>query len=547
MKTYPVDWQSLTLRQKIGQTMIMLPNRKLELELGGGSLTTFFRRYPVSGFFMGWKLFDGVDPSQWVPHIRQSVNEYQAASELPLLFQEDYEFGLNMPGATQLPYLMSVGAANSDELAYKYGMHLAREARSVGVRWVLHPVADLQMNPQNPIANVRAIADDASRAYRLLSKQIAGLQEQGVAATIKHFPGDGVDSRDQHLCTTCNILSWDDWMQTFGTLYKKLIEEGVMAIMPGHITLPAYQQRKQEYLDGLHPPATLSKALLTDLLKGELGFGGVIVSDAMIMAGFRGWYANQMEAEIQSFLAGVDMMLWPSYEYMDEVERRIVEGSIPMERLNDAVARIWAMKQKLGLLDPEVSLTVPMSEQQQQDMQADIQQLADLSVTLVRDRKQQLPLRREKGNKVLLLAIVPQSRKGGDGGFAKLNQMKKAFEQRGFEAHLAHNLLYETNYWQTDIHEQYDHIVVLLLRAPHQPFGPLLYWDDEAQSVWGVNAIPKDKVVVVSLGSPYLVNTYFERVHACVNAYSYDSFTQEAVVRLLLGEIEPNGQSPVMI
>jgi beta-N-acetylhexosaminidase len=166
-------------------------------------------------------------------------------------------------------------------------------------------------------------------------------------------------------------------------------------------------------------------------------------------------------------------------------------------------------------------------------------------VTLVRDRKQQLPLRKEKGSKVLLLAIVPQSRKGGDGGFAKLNQMKKAFEQRGFEAHLAHNLLYETNYWQTDIHEQYDHIVVLLLRAPHQPFGPLLYWDDEAQSVWGINAIPKEKVVVVSLGSPYLVNTYFERVHACLNAYSYDPFTQEAVVRVLLGETAAKGNSPV--
>jgi len=141
------------------------------------------------------------------------------------------------------------------------------------------------------------------KAIRLLSRQIRGLQDNGVAATIKHFPGDGVDYRDQHLLTTSNSLPFEIWKQYHGKVFKALIDSGVAAIMPGHITLPSWQEEK---IDDHFLPATLSKELLTNLLKGELGFNGVIVSDAMVMGGFRGWYDNQLEGEIQSFLAGVD-------------------------------------------------------------------------------------------------------------------------------------------------------------------------------------------------------------------------------------------------
>jgi beta-N-acetylhexosaminidase len=545
--THITDWQQLTLRQKIGQTMIMLPNRKLELELGGGSLERYFERYPVSGYFMGWKLFDGVPKAQWAEHVRASARGYQAASALPLLFQEDYEGGVTLEGMTPMPMLMGLGAANSPELAYAYGKHNAREAWSVGVRWVLNPLADINLNPQNPIVNTRSISDDPERAVRLLTRQIAGIQENGAAATAKHFPGDGADGRDQHLCTTCNPLSMSDWWRTYGKVFQSVIDAGVMAIMPGHITLPAYQKLKNETLDGFHPPATLSKALLTDLLKGEMGFNGVIVSDAMMMGGFRGWYPTQMEGEIQSFLAGVDAMLWPSYEFMDEVERRIGNGTIPMARLDDAVARVWEMKRKLGLLSSERLLVRDLSAAEKQEATADSLHITEQAVTLVRDRKHALPLDPTKDRKILLVGIVPTSRKGGDGGFSRLNHMKTELESRGFTVDLQHNILYETDYWQSDLTERYDRIIVIPIRSMHQPYGPLLFWDDEAQSVWGVNAMPKEKIIVVGMGSPYLVNEYFERVHTCINAYSYDESTQTAVVRALLGEIPFAGDSPVSL
>ena len=541
------DWRQLTLRQKIGQTMIMLPNRKLELELGGGSLERYFERYPVSGYFMGWKLFDGVPKEQWANHVRKSVREYQAASALPLLFQEDYEAGVNLPGMTPMPMLMSVGAANSAQLAYAYGKHNAKEAWSVGVRWVLNPIVDLNLNPMDPLIGTRAISSDSERAVRLLTRQIAGIQENGAAATAKTFPGDGADHRDQHLCTTCNPLPMPDWWRTYGKVFQAVIDAGVMAIMPGHFTLPAYQKVKDEYLDGFHPPATLSKALLTDLLKGEMGFQGVIVSDAMMMGGFRGWYPTQLEGEIQSFRAGMDAMLWPAYEFMDEAEARINRGDIPLARLDDAVSRVWELKRKLGLLDPERLLVRDMTSAERQAAAADSRRITERAITLVRDRNHALPLDPARDKKILVVGVVPQSRKGGDGGFARLGHFKQELEDRGFTVDLQHNILYETDYWQSDISERYDRIIVLAIRHMHQPYGPLLFWDDEAQSVWGINAMSKDKIIVIGMGSPYLINEYFERVHTCLNAYSYDESTQSAVVRALMGEIPLVGDSPVSL
>lgn len=276
-------------------------------------------------------------------------------------------------------------------------------------------------------------------------------------------------------------------------------------------------------------------------------FRGVIVSDAMLMGGFRGYYDDQVEGEIQGFLAGMDVLLWPSYEFVDETESRIKRGEIPMARLDDAVSRVWEMKRKLKLFNLEPVLIRDMSSAEKAEAQADSRRITGQSLTFVRDRKHTLPLDPAKDKKILLLAIVPQSRKGGDGGLSRLNHMKRDLEVRGLSVNLQHNLLYETDYWQTDLHRRYDRIIVILIRQSHQPFGPLLFWDDEAQSIWGINAMPKDKIIVVSMGDPRLINESFERVHTCIKAYSYDESTQTAVVRALLGEIPLKGSSPVSL
>jgi Beta-glucosidase-related glycosidases len=535
-------WKLLTLRQKIGQLMLMLPDRQKELDLGNGSLSSFFERYPVCGFFMGWKLWDGVERDQYLNHIRRTCVEYQRASLLPLLFQEDYESGVPLPGMTPFPNEMALGAANSPELAYWYGKTVAQESRSVGVKWVLHPVADLNINPFNPVTNTRSISDDPDRAIRLLSQQIKGLQDNGVAATIKHFPGDGVDFRDQHLLTTCNSMSFDAWKKYHGKVFKALIDSGVMAIMPGHISLPSYQKEKK---DGHYLPATLSKELLTNLLKGELGFKGVVVSDAMVMGGFRGWYDSQLEGEIHSFLAGVDVLLWPSYQFMDTLEARIVRKEIPESRLNDAVSRVWNLKKRLGLMDKNRQLIYNMTQEEKLNAQSVSDTICEKAITLVRDRNQALPLDPKKDKKILVVGVTPVSRKGGDSSLKKMEEFGELLRSKGFIVDFQHDLLYETQGWTESVSKQYDRILFLVDRHMHAPYGPLEFWDDEAQTVWGINAMPKEKLIVISVGSPYSINEYFERVNTCINAYSNTTVMHKALVKALTGEIPMKGDSPV--
>lgn len=535
-------WKSLSLREKIGQLMLMLPDRKKELQLGDGSLSGFFEKYPVTGFFMGWKLWDGVQRDQYLDHIRKTCAEYQQASKLPLIFQEDYESGVTLPGMTSFPNEMALGAANSPKLAYQYGKTVAQESRSVGVQWVLHPVADLNINPFNPVTNTRSISDDPDKAIRLLTQQIKGLQDNGVAATIKHFPGDGVDFRDQHLLTTCNFLPYDVWKRQHGKVFKALIDNGVKSIMPGHITLPGYQKEKK---NGQYLPATLSKELLTNLLKGEMGFKGVVVSDAMVMGGFRGWYDNQLEGEIQSFLAGVDILLWPSYEFMDTLEARILRKEIPVERLNDAVSRAWNFKKSLGLMDRNHQLIVPMTPEEKTNALSVSEQICEKAITLIHDRNNALPLKKDKDKKILVVGVTPISRKGGDTSLTRMKSFSDLLRQKGFEVDFQHNILYETQGWTETATTQYDRILFLVDRHMHAPFGPLEFWDDEAQTVWGINAMPKEKLIVISLGSPYSINEYFERVNTCINAYSNTSVMHNALIKSLMGEIKMQGTSPV--
>ncbi|MGX5690860.1 glycoside hydrolase family 3 N-terminal domain-containing protein [Arcticibacter tournemirensis] len=538
------SWKKLSVRQKIGQTMLMLPDRKLELQLGEGSLSAYFKKYPVTGYFMGWKLWEGVKPEDWFTHIQKRCMEYQGASELPLLFQEDYESGVGIEGMTSFPNEMALGAANSPDLAYAYGETVAKECRSVGVSWVLHPVADINLNSLNPIVNVRSIGDDPDRAVKLLSRQVRGLQDHGVAATIKHFPGDGVDSRDQHLVTSCNSLPFEVWKQKHGKVFQALIDSGVACIMPGHITLPSYQKEK---IKGFYPPATLSRELLTDLLKGEMGFKGVIVSDALIMGGFRGYYDDPLEGEVRSFMAGVDVMLWPSYRFMDTIEARIKRGVIPMQRLDDAVQRVWALKERLGLLDKGRTVVQPMSAREKQQAALTADNICERAVTLVRDRNHLLPLNPQKEQKILVVGVAPVGRKGGDSHLKNLKLFARSLGEKGFQVDFQHNILYESQGWTEDATNKYDRIIFAVARSPHSPFGPLQLSDDEAQSVWAINAMPKEKVLVVSFGNPYLINEYFERVNTCINAYSNTPVMHKAVIKALTGMISMRGVSPVAL
>ncbi len=533
-------WKQLSLREKIGQTVILSSDMAREKALGNGSLSTFFKRYPAGGVFLGsWK-FEQFDDQRRAQEVAQQVADYRAATRIPLFLQDDYEQGpgSSLPGRTHLPNLMALGATRNTELAREFGRVLALETRSLGLNWLLNPVADLNINFMNPVVNTRAVSDQPQRALPLLTAQVQAMQAHGLIATIKHFPGDGVDFRDQHLVTSVNKLSEADWRSSYGQVFQGLIDAGAPSVMIGHITLPFYQRQR---IQGRLPPATLSAEVVTQLLKGEMRFGGVVISDALNMAGLQGYYPTPLETQIQAFKAGVDLMLWPTLDYFDEMERRVASGDVPLQRLDDAVARIWALKHRYGLLQQPAAALPDHGPSEQAQGQRVAERVAQASITLVRDRRQQLPLRAENGRKLLLVLAAPKAQLPGLE--KQLGVMRAALQQRGFAVDLRQHL----SYYETDLNSLagYDHILFVFDRHTHAPMGSLQLYEGEALTAWSATMLAGPRVLSISLGDPYVHDVLLPMVDCAINAYSDTPASQRALVQALLGDIAFQGTSPV--
>ena len=533
MKYQKDDWKKLSIKEKIGQTFIHMPNPEEEIKKYG-SLKAFLSENPIGGMFSLNR-----DGENFASKLLERYKEYLEACPIPLFHIDDMEAGAgcNISDLTHLPHIMSLGAADSEKLAYEYGKSTAIEARCAGVSWVFTPVVDLPLNPINPITNHRSVSDDPEKVVQLASQIIKGMQDHGLAATIKHFPGDGVDYRDQHLLTSCNGLSMKQWWKYSGRAFQGCIDAGVYAIMPGHITLPAYQKEKK---DGLYLPATLSKELLTNLLKGEMGFEGVIVSDALVMSGFKGYFTDE-QADIEAFKAGCDVMLWTTPNYVENMEKAVESGEVSMERLDDAVRRIWELKTKLGLFNEDFQAGTPLTEEITNFASNTAKSVAESSITLLRDKKDILPLDKNKAKKILLVGVANMQK-----NFEPLKLFKEELEKRGAEVTLTKNLRFETDLHYTDtVSDQYDHIIFAINRYPHHPIGPQSFWGEEAESMWSVNSLDRNKVIVISFGNPFFYNEYFEAVHVYINAYSYVPASLKATAAALYGEIPFKGLSPV--
>jgi beta-N-acetylhexosaminidase len=533
-------WKSLSLREKIGQTMIINSLIYDHEKFNGGTLATFFDQYPVGGFFMAdWYFNLHTSRDSIVYAMKESIQKYSDNSKWPLIFMEDYERGVGerVPQYTRLPVEMALGAAGSDLLCYAYGKSVALEARDLGVNWLLHPVADLSLNPLHPLVNERAIGDQPESAGLLLSRQVAGLQDHGIIATVKHFPGDGVSLRDQHLITGSNTLDWDTWQSMYGNLYQTLIDHEVPAIMVGHITFPAVQKKTD---DLYYLPSTMSREVIS-LLKEQMHFNGVVISDAMNMGGAAGYYSNQLETAVACFEAGIDLMLWPALAYMDTLEARIRRGAISEERLNDAVRRIWRIKERFELIRTGQPLFSPLTETDRAIIHQTAEAVAGKAVTLIRGDETMLPIKADESPHLLLIVISEQDKTG------LFDLTKRLLEARGFQVTVKHGLSFFQWEWRADQLSVYDKLLICFENRYLSPVGIPFLRGQEAESVWMVNLLPPEKVIVVSYSNPYFVHFYFEHVPVQINAYSSDPHMQEAVVKCLTGELPFMGKSPVRI
>ncbi len=422
---------SMTLEEKIGQLFVNMGSSREEEYLKG----------IVQTYHIGAVRYNP-GPAEEVYEQNRILQEN---SKIPLLIAANTEAGGNgaCKDGTEVGLHVKIGATDDAGYAYEMGRVAGVEAAAVGCNWSFAPIVDIMYNWRNPIISGRSFSNNPDKVLEMALAYMKGIRESGIAPAAKHFPGDGVDERDQHLSFSVNRFSCEEWDKTYGKVYKGLIEADLPSIMAGHIHMPAYSRYFNKELEGKTTlPATLSKELLTDLLRGKLGFNGVIVTDASHMVGMTS-AMKRSDILPAAIAAGCDLFLFfndPDEDF-DYMMQGYKNGVISEERLEDALYRILGLKAHLGLhrkakgefLLPKAEALAKIGLPENKKL---FREVAEKAITLVREEAGVLPISPQKYPRVLLVEI-----KGIEGGFGELlggggkpmEWMKEILEEQGFE------------------------------------------------------------------------------------------------------------------
>jgi beta-N-acetylhexosaminidase len=425
---------------------------------------------------------------------------------------------------------MQVGATRDVMHAGLLGSFCAQRGREVGVNWAFAPVVDLALNHRNPITGTRTFGSDADDVARLGAAYIRALQAGGVAGCAKHFPGDGVDDRDQHLVTSVNSLDLDRWRTTFGAVYRTAIDAGVYTIMAGHIALPALTESFE--------PATQSRKVLTDLLRGELGFDGLIVSDNTLMAGFSRPLPRR-QAIPRAINAGCDMILGAHFVEEDYVTLldAVRRGEITEERLREAVGRVLDLKARIGVLSRPTAPSGSPST-----FESEKRGLAQASITLAKHTDDVLPVAAARYQRVLVYVI------GDTGTFYDPAQGLAEMFIAGLRARGIETVRRDvpgegrTQVTERELQDSVDLIIY---------FANLTFTSDSNSSRirWSYPQAPESPrlpipSLLVSIADPYHLQD-LPSVGTAVNGYTPSPQTVEAVLAGITGELPMRGMSPI--
>lgn len=529
-------YDSMSLEEKIGQLFCPIVFTKDEKEL----------KELVETKHIGGMLYrEG--PGE---ELRQSHKILQDASRIPLLTASNLEYGGNGSAIEGTYYgrEMLAAATGDVERAYQLGKVSCSEGAAVGVNWSFAPVVDLDLNYHNPITNVRTFGSNLQTVIDMGKAYIRSAKEEGVATSVKHFPGDGVDERDQHLVTSVNALSCKEWNESYGKIYKEMIEAGTLTVMAAHIALPAYEEYFDQKPCERILPATLSENLLKKLLREQLGFNGLIVTDATPMVGFCS-AMDRATAVPLSIENGCDMFLFN--RNMEEDFRLMREGYekgiLSDARLEEAVKRILATKaamhlpekQEKGQLVPDAS-ALDILNCETYDRWA--KECADEGVTLVKDIQKLLPIDPKKHKRVLLELM---------GDFPSNKRVCESFvrelEARGFEV-----TVYEPEGFEVmedsveSFKSRYDLIFYVgNIETASNKTVSRLNWHTMFglgnNMPWMVHEMP---ALFVSVGNPYhLLDA--PMIKTFVNGYCNSEYVIHAVVEKLCGDSEFKGKSPI--
>lgn len=536
---------SMTTEEKIGQIFCVT-----DVITDPEELKAFVRKYKPGGFMYR---------TGEAQEIQEAQRAMQEASEIPLLLACNLESGGNGVARTGTFFGREMEAAATDEAeqAKRLGLVCGREGSAAGCNWAFAPIVDIDYNWRNPITNVRTFGSNPERVLRMSRAYIDGIEESGaqMAVCIKHFPGDGVDERDQHLLPTVNSLCEEEWENTYGKIYRELIGKGAQTVMVGHILQPAMTRkmcpgiRDEEIL-----PASTNKYLMTDLLRGELGFEGLITTDATPMVGFTGMLSRK-DAVAAALMGGADVILFCKNidEDLAGVREYLEQGKITLERLDEAVRRQLALKASLGLhLRQRDGTLVPGQEALLcigcEEHESWARECADKAITLVKDNQRLLPLSPEK-TKRIRLTVLGENQEGAFGDNGRITECLKAcLEKAGFDVALydyetmEHGEIFSAGV--ADMKKKFDLSIV----AANIPTGSnnttrRVDWITlmAANEPWYVKEIP---TMFISFCNPYhMIDVPF--ISTFINCYSSSTYCVEAAVDKMLGKSCFKGKSPV--
>ncbi len=550
----------LTVEEKVGQ-VFMIWCRASFLNVDSPEYLDFLesmRKYHVGSFAMSVHV-DGPFLLRTEPYeAAELLNRLQKESKLPLLFAADFERGvaIRLMGATNFPHAMAFGADGKLEDAERFGRITAEEARAIGVHWNFFPDADVNSNPANPIINTRSFGEDPKQVGDLVVAYIKGAHQGGMLTTVKHFPGHGDTATDSHLGVASVNVDRAHLESIELPPFKQAISAGVDSVMVAHVTVPALDP------DPNHV-ATISPLVVSDLLEKQLGFAGIITTDALDMAGLTHLFANDVgRAAVEAFKAGNDMLIIPadmgaSFRAM---VKAVSSGEIPMARLDHSVLKILKTKAALGL---STSRTVDLGKLSKAigkpENLAFGQQVADSAITLVRDNGKVMPLkskgtlkaglpymlREETHNQVVAVLFSEDMRTESGRAFgrefhARIPDSRVIYVDPRVAAGMTDEVLKAVDEAQTVV------AAVYVIPTAGKIGNSMAMADAAGTLLQQVLDHAAAKTAVVAVGNPYLAAD-FPKIDNYMCTFSNASVSEIAAVKALFGEIPVHGHLPVTI
>lgn len=561
--------RKMTLEEKIGQ-MIMVWAHVQFLNVDNPEylhMQEEMRTYHLGGFGITIAGEGGMLTKSQPLEAALLTNELQKDSKYPLLFAADFERGLSMrlSGATDFPAAMAFGAAGDKELARDFGRISAQESRAIGVQWNWFPVADVNSNPANPIINTRSFGADPTQVGEMVAAYIAGARSAGLLTTTKHFPGHGDTDTDSHLGLARTTASVDRLNTMELVPFRAAIAAGVDSVMIGHISVPSIEPDPNR-------PASISSLVVTDLLKKQLGFHGLVVTDALDMGAltrvFSGSDAEISGAEaVEAIRAGNDMVLIPgdlggAYNgLLDAVK----QGKLTQERIDESVLKILRMKASVGLnRNRFVNLSAVAHEVARPESQAIAQKIADRAITLVADKNKLIPLSASPSSTVqsanesasqassIVAVIFADTARGSEGGRAFVNKLRRrALNTTIFYVDGANSGLVAKNVLTAVKGAARVIAVAESVPSPKRTTqghagGSVGMDTGPAQLLASIVENAGDRTVVAAFGNPY-VGSGIAGIQTYVCTFSNTPVSASSLAAALFGEIPIHGHLPVTI